>query len=133
MLAFPRTACFHASVHQSLSYCCSFPATGCFAKPRLVGVAKSLQEQERDGSVTDFSPPHRTIGSPLSRLPSPARYPCLQTSDDGDLTTDGSAAESTFHKRGEGVEAAGVTRVLMTLTSLLPPMEKEKKKGWIFQ
>ena len=67
--------------------------------PRLAGVAGGLQERERDGATSDFSPPHRTTGSPLSRLPSPARYPHLQTSYDGDLTTDGSAAEFTSYKK----------------------------------
>ena len=67
--------------------------------PRLAGVAGGLQEQERGGATSDFSPPHRTTGSPLNRLPSPTRYPHLQTSDDGDLTTDGSAAEFTSYKK----------------------------------
>ena len=49
--------------------------------------------------MSDFSPPRRTTGSPLNRLPSPTRYPHLQTSDDGDLTTDGSAAEFTSYKK----------------------------------
>ena len=35
----------------------------------------------------------------MNRLPSPARYPHFQTSDDGDLTTDGSAAEFTPYKK----------------------------------
>ena len=56
-------------------------------------------ERERDWATTDFSPPHRIIGSPLNRLPSPAHYQHLQTSDDGDLTTDGSTAEFTSHKK----------------------------------
>ena len=55
--------------------------------------------RERDGTTTDFSPPRRTTGSPLNRLPSPMRYLHLQTSDDGDLTTDGSTAELTSHKK----------------------------------
>ena len=67
--------------------------------PRLAGAAGGLQEQERDGATTDFSPTHRIIGSPLNRLPSPTRYQYLQTSDDGDLTTDGSTAELTSHKK----------------------------------
>ena len=67
--------------------------------PRLAGVARGLQERERDGATSDFSPPHRTTGSPLNRLPSPTHYPHLQTSDDGDLITDGSAAELTSYKK----------------------------------
>ena len=35
----------------------------------------------------------------MNRLSSPARYPHLQTSDDGGLTTDGSAAEFTSYKK----------------------------------
>ena len=67
--------------------------------PRLAGASGGLQERERDGATTDFSPPHRIVGSPLNRLPSPARYPYLQTSDDGDLTMDGSTTELTSHKK----------------------------------
>ena len=67
--------------------------------PRLAGAAGGLQERERDGATSDFSPPHRTTGSPLNRLPSPAHYRHLQTSDDGDLTTDGSTAEFTSYKK----------------------------------
>ena len=67
--------------------------------PRLAGAARGLQVQERDGATTDFSPPHRIIGSPLNRLPSPTCYPYLQTSDDGDLTMDGSTTELTSHKK----------------------------------
>ena len=67
--------------------------------PGLAGAARGIQEQERDGSTTDFSPPCRIIGSPINRLPSPAHYQHLQTSDDGDLTTDGSTAEFTSHKK----------------------------------
>ena len=39
------------------------------------------------------------MGSPLNRLPSPTCYQHLQTSDDGDLTTDGSTTELTSHKK----------------------------------
>ena len=67
--------------------------------PRLAGAAGGLQEQERDGTTSDFSPPHRTIGSPLTRLPSPACYQHLQTSDDGDLTMNASTTELTSYKK----------------------------------
>ena len=67
--------------------------------PRLAGIARELPEQERDGATSDFSPPCRTSGSPLNRLSSPACYPHLQSSDDGGLTTDGSAAEPTSYKK----------------------------------
>ena len=67
--------------------------------PRLAGVARGLPERERDGATSDFSPPCRTSGSPLNRLSFPTRYSHLQTSDDGGLTTDGSAAEFTSYKK----------------------------------
>ena len=73
--------------------------------PRLAGAARDLQERERDRATTNFSPPHRIIGSPLNRqlspnrLPSPTHYQHLQTSDDGDLTMDGSTTELTSHKK----------------------------------
>ena len=67
--------------------------------PRLAGVAEGLPEQGRDGAPSDFSPPRRTSGSPLNKLSSPTRYPHLQSSDDGGLTTDGSAAKFTSYKK----------------------------------
>ena len=67
--------------------------------PRLAGAARGLWEQERDGATSDFSPPRRIVGSSLGRLPSPTHYQYLQTSDDGGLTTDGSATELTSHKK----------------------------------
>ena len=68
-----------------------FQPKAAFPTPRLVGAAGGLQEQERDGATI--------IGSPLNRLPSPTHYQHLQTSDDGGLTTDGSTAELTSHKK----------------------------------
>ena len=67
--------------------------------PRPASVARGLPEQERDGATSNFSPPRRTSGSPMNRLSSPARYLHLQTSDDGGLTTDGSAAEFASYKK----------------------------------
>ena len=99
MLAFPRTACLYASVHQSLSHSHSFQLQAALPTPRLAGAAGGLWEQERDGAITDYSPPHRIIGSPINRLPSPTCYQHLQTSDDGDLTMDESTAELTSHKK----------------------------------
>ena len=55
--------------------------------------------RERDGATSDFSPPRRTSGSLLNRLSSPTHHPHLQSSDDGGLTTDGSAAEFTSYKK----------------------------------
>ena len=66
--------------------------------PMLAGAARGLQEQEGDGAATDFSPPRRIKGSPLNRLSSPACYQYLQTSDDGDLTMEGSTTELTSYK-----------------------------------
>ena len=51
------------------------------------------------GVSSDFSPPRRASGSPLNRLSSPTHYPPLQSSDDGGLTTDGSAADFTSYKK----------------------------------
>ena len=91
-----------ASIHQLTNLstnAVSFQLQGAGPTPRLAGTAGGLQEQERDGATSDFSPPHRIVGSPLGRLPSPTHYQCLQTSDDGGLTTDGSATELTSHKK----------------------------------
>ena len=91
-----------ASMHQFSNLSANtipFQPQAALLTPRLAGAAGSLQERERGGATSEFSPPHRTTGSPLNRLPSPARYPHLQTSDDGDLTTDGSAAEFTSYKK----------------------------------
>ena len=91
-----------ASMHQFSNLSANaipFQPHAALPTPRLAGVARGLQEQERGGATSDFCPPHRTTGFPLNRLPSPACYPHLQTSDDGDLTTDGSAAESTSYKK----------------------------------
>ena len=67
--------------------------------PRPAGVAGGLPEQGRDGASSDFSPSHRTSGSPLNRISSPACYPPLQSLDDGGLTTDGSATNLTSYKK----------------------------------
>ena len=67
--------------------------------PRLAGAAGGLHKQERDGATSDFSPPHRIVGSLSGRLPSPTCYHCLQTSDDGGLSTDGSTTELASHKK----------------------------------
>ena len=91
-----------ASMHQFTNLSANaipFQPQAAVPNPRLAGAAGGLQEQERDGTTTDFSPPRRIIGSPLSRLPFPAHYQYLQTSDDGDLTMDGSPAELTSHKK----------------------------------
>ena len=67
--------------------------------PRLAGTAGGLWEQERDGATSDFSLPYGIVDYLLGRLPFPTHYQCLQTSDDGGLTTDGSATELTSHKK----------------------------------
>ena len=89
-------------MHQSTNLSANavpFQPQAAVPTPRLVGVAGGLQEQERDGATSDFSPPRRTTGSLLTRFPSPTHYQHLQTSDDGDLTTDASTTELTSHKK----------------------------------
>ena len=91
-----------ASMHQFSNLSANavpFQPQAALPTPRPAGVAGGLPERERDGTTSDFSPPCRTSGSPLNRLSSPACYPHLQTSDDGGLTTDGSAAEFTSYKK----------------------------------
>ena len=91
-----------ASMHQFTNLSAiaiPFQPQAALPTPRLAGAVRGLQEQERDGATTDYSPPRRIIGSPINRLPSPAHYQHLQTSDDGDLTTDESTAELTSHKK----------------------------------
>ena len=91
-----------ASMHQFSSLSANaipFQLQTALPTPRPAGVAGGLPERGRDGAPSDFFPPHRTSGSPLNRLSSPACYPHLQSSDDGGLTTDGSAAEFTSYKK----------------------------------
>ena len=112
-----------ASMHQFTNLSANaipFQPQAAVPTPRLAGAAGGLQKQGRDGATTDFSPPHRIIGSPLSRLPSPTRYLYLQTSVDGDLTTDGSTTELTSHKKRQ--------RSRGSKGSKLPSMEKERRK-----
>ena len=93
--------------------------------PRLASAARGLQGSERDGS-----PPHKTVGSPLNRLSSPACYQ-QEVSDEGDLSTGGGTTGSTVRRKGEGVGVTKVPKVagvLETLTSLLPPMERGRRK-----
>ena len=91
-----------ASMHQFTnlsSNAIPFQLQAAGPTPRFAGTAGGLQEQERDGTTSDFSPPRGIVGSPLSRLPSPTHYHCLQTSDDGGLSTDESTTELTSHKK----------------------------------
>ena len=91
-----------ASMHQFSNLSANaipFQLQAALPTPRPAGVAGGLLEQGRDGASSDFSPPHRTSGSPLNRLSSPACYPPLQSSDDGGLTTDGSATDLTSYKK----------------------------------
>ena len=102
-----RRECLHfqerlASMHQFTNLSANaipFQLQAALPTPRLAGAAGCLQERERNGATSDFSPPCRTTGSPLNRLPSPTHYPYLQTSDDRDLTTYGSAAEFTSYRK----------------------------------
>ena len=74
-----RRECLHfqeqlASMHQfsnHLANAIPFQLQAALPTPRLAGVARGLPERERDGATSDFSPPHRTSGSPLNRLSSP--------------------------------------------------------------
>ena len=91
-----------ASVHQFSNLSANaipFQLQVALPTPRPAGMARAPPEQERGGATSDFSPPHRTPGSPVDRLSSPAHCPHHQTSDDGDLTKDGSAVEFTSHKK----------------------------------
>ena len=91
-----------ASMHQFSNLSANaipFQLQAALPTPRLAGVARGLPERGRDEASSDFSPPHRTSDSPLNRLSSPARYPPLQSSDDGGLTMDGSAADLTSYKK----------------------------------
>ena len=93
-----RLACMHQVSNLSAN-AIPFQLQAALPAPRPAGVARGPLEQERDGASSDFSPPHRTSGSPLNRLSSPARYPPLQSSNDGGLTTDGSATDLTSYKK----------------------------------
>ena len=101
---------------------------------RLKGAARGIQGRESDGSITNFSPPCRPIGSPLSRMASPTSHQGLQTSDNGGLSTDGSTIEAAPHKkkqRGRGSRSSQSSRSGRSTgssKSLLPPMEKERKR-----
>ena len=91
-----------ASMHQFSNLSANvipFQPQAALPAPRLAGVARGLPERGRDGASSDFSPPHRTSGSPVNRLSSPTHYLHLQSSDDGGLTMDGSAAEFTSYKK----------------------------------
>ena len=91
-----------ASMHQFTNLSANavpFQPQAALPTPRPAGVAKGLQERERDGARSNFSPPHRTTGSPSNRLLSPMHYWHLQTCDDGDLTIDASTTEFTSHKK----------------------------------
>ena len=71
-----------ASMHQFTNLSANaipFQPQAALPTPRPAGVARGLLEQERDGATSDFSPPHRTTGSPSNRLPSPHT---LSTSSD---------------------------------------------------
>ena len=91
-----------ASMHQFTNLSAnaiSFQLQAAGPTPRLADTAGGLREQGREGATSDFSLPRRIIGSPLGRLPSPTHYHCLQTSDDGGLSTDGSTTELTSHRK----------------------------------
>ena len=63
-----------ASMHQLTNLSANaapFQLQAAGPTPRLAGAAGSLQEHKRDGATSDFSPPHRIVGSLFGRLPSP--------------------------------------------------------------
>ena len=86
------------------------------------------------GATTDFSPPRRIIGSPLNRLPSPTHYQHLQTSDDGDLTTNESTAELTSHKKrqrsrgSKGSKSGKSDKSTNDSNKFASSMEEERRK-----
>ena len=91
-----------ASMHQFSNLSANaipFQLQAALPTPRLAGVAGGLPDRGRDGASSDFSPPRRTSGFPLNRLSSPTCYPPLQSSDDGGLTMDGSAADLTSYRK----------------------------------
>ena len=69
-----RWECLHfqewlASMHPFTNLSANaipFQPQAALPTPRLAGAAGGLQERERDGATTDFSPPRRIIGSPLT-------------------------------------------------------------------
>ena len=91
-----------ASMHQFSNLSANaipFQPQAALPTPRSAGMARGLPERGRDEASSDFSPPCRTSGSPLNRLSSLACYPPLQSSDDGGLTMDGSAADLPSYKK----------------------------------
>ena len=91
-----------ASMHQLSNLSANavpFQLQAALPTPRPAGMAGGLPERGRDGASSDFSPPRRTSASPLNRLSSPAWYHPHQSSDDGGLTTDGSATDLTSYKK----------------------------------
>ena len=125
-----------ASMHQFSNLSANailFQPQAALPTPRPADVAGGLPERERDGATSDFSPPCRTSGSPLNGLSSPARYPHLQSSDDGGLTTDGSAAEFTSYKkrrrsRGSKGSRSGKSDGSTSDSNRSSPMEEGKRK-----
>ena len=140
-----RQECLHfqewfVSMHQFPNLSANaihFQLQAALPTPRLAGIARGLQEQERDGVMSYFSSPSRIRGSPLNRLPSFAYSQHLQTSDDGDLTTDESTAELTSRKkrqRGRGSKGSQSGRSDKSTSDSNKPAssngERKKKDGF---
>ena len=67
--------------------------------PRLAEMASDPHEREGSGPKAGFSPSHRSTTSSISKVPSPARGPYPQTSDD-DVTSDIGLVDPSSHKKG---------------------------------
>ena len=67
--------------------------------PRLAEVASAPHEQEGSGLKASFSPPCHSTTSSVGKVPSPARGPYPQTSDD-DATSDVGLVDPSSHKKG---------------------------------
>ena len=62
-------------------------------------MASDPHEREGSGPKTGFSPSHRSTTSSVGKVPSPARGPYPQTSDD-DATSDVGLVDPSSHKKG---------------------------------
>ena len=116
-----------ASVHQFSNLSANtvpFQPQAALPTPRPAGMTGGLPERGRDGASSDFS-----SGSPLNRLPSPACYPPLQSSDDGGLTTDGSAADLTSYKKRRRSRASKGSRSSKSEGSASDSNQSTSSKG----
>ena len=85
-----------ASMHQSSNFSATavpFQPRAALPTSRLTDASRGCQEPESDRSADGFSPLQGTVSFFRVRSPSPAHHPHSQTSDDGDLTTDGNSTD----------------------------------------